>query len=152
MAFGYKLPNFNTWGRFWKRFDSGNTSASFSEPFYFRCQFKHIDRAFVNNVLVPPRLGFRSIDQTPQGLGDIVQIAGNENMWWVVVSVFDLGAGFPNEHRGFSVGAPQDESETSDRGLFMPSVSTTLIPPDGAMMMPETPPLDGWDTPLLFLE
>jgi len=147
MAFGYKLPNFNTWGRYWLRRTAGLEVNIFRGPYYFPCQWKHIENAFRNCVLTPPRLPFRQIETTPQGLGDIIQIAGNETRWWVVVSVFDIGGGFFNEHRSISVADTADETEFSERGFEMPSMTTTLVPPPGAVMMPERLPADFWDLP-----
>lgn len=150
MAFGYKLPDFNLWGRMWYRMSAGTASSHFQGPFYFPCQFKYRPEYNVNVVMVPPRLGFRPLQQTPDGLGDILQVSGNENMWWIIISVLDVGSGYFNEHRQMTVIQPTDQSDNSERGLFVPAVRTGILPPEDAVMVPETIPLDGWDDPGLF--
>jgi len=152
MPFGYKLPNFNAWGRYYRRLQDVEGGTLWAVPRYFPCQLQRTEARFSNQLAVPKHLGFRPIDQTPGGLGDVVQIAGNEYMWWVVVSVCDVGSGFANEHRVISLTTPNDQSWDSARGLFIPATNTTLLPPPGYEEMFATLPADFWQDPTILSE
>lgn len=147
MAFGYKVPTFHLWGRLFKISFNDVDGFSWSMPQYFPCQFRHEPNTFRNSLAVPYGSYFRPIGQTPRGIGDIVQVGGNEYMWFRVISVLDIGAGFPNAYRQISLVDPQDESDNGELGYFWPSVNTAVVPPVDAFYLPIVGVADDWADP-----
>jgi len=101
MAFGYKVPNFNLWARVF-RVQCTTSDANdryYQPPQYTRCAIAKDVNLFCMQMLFPKYTGLRDNDQTPLFLGDLIQVAGWENMVATIGSVRDIGAGFFNEHR-----------------------------------------------------
>lgn len=151
MAFGYKIPNFNVWGRCWKPVAIGPDPGDVSWTFlgYFRCQLKAFGthNTTVFTLEVPKWTAFKPRNQTVLRLGYRVQLAGWESQWATVFYVDDVGAGFPNEHRSVFCERPADDSWDGVEGFYLPAIDTALQPPPGFEMMATTPPTDYWEEP-----
>jgi len=147
MAFGYKVPTFNLWGRLWKpSLLEPDGDIQWAGPFYFRCQVRS---QVYSGVLLgaPKHLDFKPAQITPRQIGQRVQLAGWELMWGTILGVADAGVGFFNEYRQASVFFPSDGTWDSIEGHFTPAASATLQPPEGAVMLGTTPPIEEWANP-----
>jgi len=149
MAFGYKVPNFNLWGRVYRINSNGPTFAErvYTGPFYTPCAIAKDINNFAMHVQFPKWSALRAYNQTVFYHGDLFQIAGWEIAVGIINYVHDVGAGYPNEHRVATVNWWDDPSWDGAFGQFVGACSTILQPPPGAMMLGTTPPADGWETP-----
>lgn len=149
MAFGYKVPTFNLWGRIWRVWSSGLLIADryYLGPYYTRCSIARDINLFTMQVNFPKHSYLRSQQMTAFNQGDIFQVAGWDYMYGWIESVFDVGAGFPNEHRMARVYWPFDITPFNDEGFYTPAASTELEPPEGAEMLQLVLPADGWTIP-----
>lgn len=149
MAFGYKIPNFNLWARVWYVRSTGLliTDRYYLGPFYTRCSIAKDINLFAMHFNFPKRTNLRHQNMTPFNIGDIIQVAGWEYMWGWIEAVWDVGAGFPNEHRMARVYFPDDITPFSDLGMFTPAATLDVVPPEGAVMIGTVNPLDGWQDP-----
>jgi len=149
MAFGYKVPNFNLWARVWYIKSSGLDISDryYLGPFYTRCSIAKDINLFAMHFNFPKGSYLRSQNMTPFNNGDIIQVAGWEYMFGWIESVYDVGAGFPNEHRMARVYFPQDITPDSFYAYYVPSCLPTLEPPEGAEFINSIPPSDYWQVP-----
>jgi len=149
VAFGYKVPRFNLWARIWFVQSSGLTieDRSYRGPYYTRCSIARDINLFTMQVNFPKYSNLREQQMTPFNNGDLIQFAGWEYMYGWIESVYDVGAGFPNEHRMARVYWPFDITPFSDKGFYVASASSTLQPPEGAEMLPLVSPVEEWITP-----
>jgi len=154
MAFGYKVPNFNLWARIWQvRCNTGDAEDRYYlPPKYTRCAIAKDINLFSMHILFPKHTALRDNDQTPLFLGDLIQVAGWENMVASIQSVRDIGAGFFNEHRAAYVYWWIDASPGSPYGQLCGSVNPDLEPPDGAEMVGLVEPADFWEEPQIVGE
>jgi len=149
MAFGYKVPNFNLWARVWYVQSTGLSidDRYYSGPYYTRCSIAKDINLFTMHFNFPKHTSLRQQSMTPFNNGDIVQVAGWEYMWGWIEAVWDVGAGFPNEHRMARVYFPDDITPFSDLGLFVPGASVELEPPGGFTPIGEVAVADFWQDP-----
>lgn len=149
MAWGYKVPNFNTWGRYyyWEQ-----EVTRWVGPYYFRGQLRTGDRTghgFSREIAVPKGLAARPRVNVLGDRGDIIQMAGWGTTFAFVDQVEDSGAGFPNEHRIITVLYMTTEPyDTEVTPTTEPVVNVLLEPPEGAEMMPVNEPWAMWLDPL----
>jgi len=150
MAFGYKVPNFNLWARIWYVQSSGLEIGDryYTGPYYTRCSIAKDINLFVMHFNFPKLTYLREQGMTPFNNGDIIQVAGWEYMYGWIEAVYDVGAGFPNEHRMARVYWPFDITPNHESGFYVPGANTMLEPPEGADMVGTVAPADFWQDPI----
>jgi len=140
----FKIPTFNVWMKIYYALavDDDDATVRYQGPYWIKGQLRTTLGHSSNDMEaeLPKWAAVRNIEQTPFGVGDVLQVAGYNQMYWFILTACDVGPGFANEHRTVFLVPPQDRTWNGARGFFPRAVDIDAVPPDGALMVPLIPP------------